>query len=134
MKRLIALVGLIFIMLSGCSTLSQAQVAATTLPVYDFTVRLCRGTDITVTRLVTEEVSCLHDYSLSVRQVKAVEGADMVILSGAGLEAFMEDVLAGAEHVADASRGIDLIGCDDHHHDHHHEEEHHDDEVTPVGV
>ena len=125
MKRLIALTGLILIMLSGCAKAPQAQVAATTLPVYDFTVRLCRGTDISVTRLVTEEVSCLHDYSLSVRQVKAVEGADTVILSGAGLEDFMEDVLSEAGHVTDASRGIDLIGYDEEHHDHHHDADPH---------
>lgn len=120
MKRLIALLGLFVLILSGCNKAPQAQVAATTLPVYDFTLRLCRGTDITVTRLVRSEVSCLHDYSLSVRQVKAVEGAQMVILSGGGLEDFMDDVLAGANNVADASAGIDLIGCDEEHHDHHH--------------
>lgn len=125
MKRLIALIGLFLLILSGCSRAPQAQVAATTLPVYDFAAELCRGTDIAVTRLVTEEISCLHDYSLSVRQVKAVEGADMVILSGAGLEGFMENVLAGTRNVTDASAGIDLIGCDDHHHDHHHEADPH---------
>lgn len=125
MKRLVALMGLMLILLSGCLEAPQAQVAATTLPVYDFAVRLCSGTDITVTRLVTEEVSCLHDYSLSVRQVKAVEAAEVVLLSGAGLEAFMEDVLAGTNNVTDTSAGIPLIGCEEDHHDHHHDADPH---------
>lgn len=69
------LIGLMLLgLLSGCAGNSpSAQVAATTLPVYEFTARICQGTPITVTRLVTEQVSCLHDYSLNVRQVRAVE-------------------------------------------------------------
>ena len=79
--------------LTGCSAASApAQIAATTLPVYEFTARLCEGTPLSVTRLVTEEVSCLHDYSLNVRQVKAAEAAEIIVISGAGLEAFLDDI------------------------------------------
>ncbi len=126
MKRIIALLGLILILLTGCQTKeASANIAATTLPVYQFTSILCEGTGLTVTRLVTESVSCLHDYSLSVRQVKAVEAAELVILSGAGLEDFMEDLLCGKEAV-DASNGIDLLeSC--HHSDHEGEHQHKED-------
>ena len=116
------------LMLSGCgSQIDPAQIAATTLPVYEFTSYLCEGTPITVTRLVTEEVSCLHDYSLNVKQVKAVEAAEVIIQSGAGLEEFLDDLLLNAETI-DASHGIELIlpgeGHDhNHNHDHDHEEE-----------
>ena len=117
---------LLISMLAGCSQTENAQIAATTLPVYQFTQRLCEGTGITVTRLVTESVSCLHDYSLNVAQVKAVEQAETVIISGAGLEEFMEDVLDDAKTVIDSSAGIELLGCEtehDHNHDHHHHEQ-----------
>ena len=41
--------------LAGCAPQApQADIAATTLPVYEFTSHLCRGTDLTVTQLVTE--------------------------------------------------------------------------------
>ena len=126
MKRLFALLG-ILLLLSGCAAEAPtAQVAATTLPVYEFTSRLCQGTGITVTRLVTESVSCLHDYSLNVRQVKAVEGAQLVVTSGAGLEEFMEDLLTQKEAVIDASSGISLLECEhDHEHEHDHDHGHH---------
>ena len=129
MKRLLALVGLLCILLCGCTAAEEpAQIAATTLPVYEFTSRLCEGTGITVTRLVTESVSCLHDYALNVRQVKAAENAELTVISGAGLEGFMEDLLTG-KAVADASRGIALLeSCHDHDHEedgHHHEEDPH---------
>ena len=109
--------------LAGCAAYSPpAQVAATTLPVYEFTCRILEGTTISATRLVTESVSCLHDYSLNVAQVKAVEAADIVVISGAGLEEFMEDVLADKPAI-DASENIPLIEPEEHHHDHEHEHE-----------
>ena len=84
------------ILFAGCTSKSPAaQVAATTLPVYAFTATICEDTPITVTRLVTEEVSCLHDYSLNVRQVKAAESAEIIVISGAGLEEFLDDILIG---------------------------------------
>ena len=93
MKKMIALLGILMIMLCGCQTQGKtADIAATTLPVYEFTLHLCQGTDLTVAQLVTESVSCLHDYALNVGQVKTVEGARLVVISGAGLEEFMEDL------------------------------------------
>lgn len=129
MKRLFALLGLICILLCGCVPAEEpAQVAATTMPVYEFTARLCQDTGITVSLLVTENVSCLHDYALNVRQVKAAEQAELIVISGAGLEGFMEDLLEG-KAVADASQGIELLeSCHEHHHEedgHHHEEDPH---------
>ena len=120
MKRFFAILLLFTLLFSGCSNASPpAQVAATTLPVYEFTSVLCDRTPITVTRLVTEEVSCLHDYSLNVRQVKAAEAAELIVISGAGLEEFMHDLLQDA-YTIDASRGISLL-CPEESHDHTHE-------------
>ena len=110
-------------LLFGCGSAETAsQIAATTLPVYEFTSVICQGTPLTVTRLVTEEVSCLHDYSLNVRQVKAAESAEVIVQSGAGLEEFLEDLLLDAD-VIDASEHIELI-CPQDAHEHDQEEEH----------
>ena len=124
---LILLVGL----LSGCSPETSCQVAATTLPVYQFTSALCEGTGITVTQLITQQVSCLHDYSLNVSQVRTLEAAQVVVISGGGLEEFMEDILSNANRVIDSSQDIELLECSEHHHQeedneaHHHEQDAH---------
>ena len=117
------------VLLCGCAgSAGNARIAATTLPVWEFSTRLCAGTPITVTRLVTEQVSCLHDYSLNVRQVKAAESAETIVISGAGLEDFLQDLLVNAS-VIDASEGIDLLCGEEHEEDHeeghHHEEDPH---------
>ena len=129
MKRILTLLLLICLLLTGCQSKSSANIAATTLPVYEFTARLCEDTGLTVTRLVTESVSCLHDYSLNVGQVKAVESADYIVISGAGLEEFMEDLLAD-KSVIDASQDIEILECEHTHdgdseHGHHHETDSH---------
>lgn len=119
--------------LCSCAPGEEAQIAATTLPVYQFTSFLCEGTPLSVTRLITEQVSCIHDYTLTVAQMRAIEGAEMVVISGAGLEEFMEEALESAETVVDASTGIELLEGSSHHHhedeDHEEaEEDHHDHE------
>jgi len=132
MKKRILISILLLGLLSGCtSNQPRAQIAATTLPVYEFTARLCDGTGLTVTRLVTESVSCLHDYSLNVRQVRAAEAAELIVINGAGLEDFMEDLLR-EDAVIDCSANIDLIDGTHHHEhgeaaasEHHHEEDPH---------
>ena len=109
-------------LLAGCGAPAEqgTQIAATTLPVYTFASTLCEGTGLSVQRLVTESVSCLHDYSLNVNQMKVIEGSEMVILSGAGLEDFMHDALEKAAYVVDSSVHVPLLEGG-----HHHEEDAH---------
>lgn len=136
MKKLLRiLLAFLLLPLYGCaSPEGSVQIAATTLPVYAFAHTLCADTGLRVTRLITEEVSCLHDYSLNVRQVKAIEQAQVIVISGAGMEPFMEDLLQGKATI-DASVGIALLGGEDEHRhtedhgeageeDHHHSEDH----------
>ena len=125
MKKIIPF--LIFVMLlSGCGKAeTPPDIAATTLPVYDFTQALCQDTPLRVGRLITESVSCLHDYSLEVDQVKMAEAAQTLVISGAGLEEFMEDILDSSKTI-DASQGINLLpGQEEDHHDHQDDDGHH---------
>lgn len=124
---LLMAVFLICLLLFGCAPTGEtAQIAATTGFVYTFTTHLCQGTGLTVTQLVTENVSCLHDYSLSVRQVRSAEAAEVIVLSGGGLEDFMAELLTG-KNTIDCSQGISLLeSCQEHgHSDHHHEADPH---------
>ena len=127
MKQTISIILVLLILLTGCAvTPEPAQIAATTLPVYEFTARLCADTGISVSRLITESVSCLHDYSLNVSQVRSAEAAELIVINGAGLEEFMEDILHD-KITMDSSIGIELTECDDDHgqDEHGHEDHHH---------
>ena len=129
MKRFIAFILLISLLtLSSCtSNATTCDIVTTTLPVYDFTSRLCESTPLNVSRLITENVSCLHDYSLQVSQMRLIEQADMLVISGAGLEDFLEDALNGTDLIVDASANVHLHAgshdheSDEHNHKHNHE-------------
>lgn len=124
MKKLLILVLVLFLFLcAGCTQNYEYDVVATTLPVYEFTSSLCQGTELHVGRLVTESVSCLHDYTLQVKQMRMIEASDVVVISGAGLEDFLNDALH-SKAMIDASENAHIHGGghdhhDDHSHDHH---------------
>ena len=121
MKGISLLAAVLFLLaLCGCAAPGQSpQVVATTKPVYDFTTCLCSGTDISVGLLIEESVSCLHDYTLSVAQVRNAELAQVMVISGAGTEEFMKDLLHTCPAVIDSSQGVSLLGCEEEHHDDH---------------
>lgn len=98
---------ILLILCAGCCKEASYDIIATTLPVYDFTAYLCEGTDLSVGRLITENVSCLHDYTLQVNQMRLIEQADVVVISGAGLESFLDDALH-CKHIIDASEQVHL--------------------------
>ncbi len=116
--------------LFGCTAnAARPRIVATTYPVAQFANALCEGTDLTVGQLITENVSCLHDYSLQARQMRMLEASELVIISGAGLEEFFDEDLLQGKNLLDSSAGITLI-CpenthNEQHTDHHHEQDSH---------
>lgn len=134
MKKFSLLLAIILILslLYGCSSQENTvQIAATTLPVYEFTSTLCQGTNLTVGRLVTESVSCLHDYTLQVSQMRQIEQAEVVVISGLGLEDFLADALEGKDSIVDASLGIEPICNEDAHSGEEHNHHGHSHETDP---
>lgn len=116
-KRFLSMLilALVLCLLFGCgSRPAAAQIAATTLPIYEFTSHLCRDTPLSVTRLVTQNISCLHNYSLQVAQMRSIEAAQVVVISGAELEEFLEDILENVPETIDASLEIPLLEGSEH--------------------
>ena len=116
MKKRILIPALLLTLLCGCAGAANTQsaqngIVCTTQQLANLTERVLDGTaagaDTPVSCVVTEPVSCLHDYTLSVRQMELLENAEVVIESGMGLEDFMEDALR-ASHCAriTASDGV----------------------------
>ncbi len=123
---LLLLFTLLLGLFSGCQKEEDCQIAATTLPVYEFTSVLCEGTDLKVCQIVTQNVSCLHDYTLQSSQMRHIEAAETIVISGAGLEDFLSDALETKKSVIDASANIDLL-CPQEQHDHSHDHSHEQD-------
>ncbi len=134
MKRLWALV-LALVLLTGCAQRDgadgKAHILCTTYPVYLFTTAITQGVDeVEVELLVNQQTACLHDYTLTVADMRAIERADVIVMNGAGLEAFMSDALAQSDAaVIDCSAGIGLLPALDHHH--HEDEDESEHEVDP---
>ena len=126
------LLAALLLIAAGCSAPqsgekeSRLTVVTSTYPVYLFTSAVCDGVEgVTVERLNTGETSCLHDYTLSVDDMRMLESADVVVLNGAGLEDFLTDALAtSSAQVIDCSEGVDLLENLTHDHEEGDEEGH----------
>lgn len=95
------------------------RVVATTYPVYLLATALTEGVaGVEVSLMLSQPTSCLHDYTLTVADMKALDRADIIVLSGAGLEDFMADALTQSKaRVIDSSAGVALLPYDGHDHD-----------------
>lgn len=112
------LAALLLFALPGCAKKAvseespKSDILATTQPVYQLACALTDGTGLTVSLLISESVSCLHDYTLTVSQMEKVEQSDLVLESGLGLEDFMEDALNGKTRI-DISASLSALDGED---------------------
>ena len=118
-KRIFALLAaLLLLTVSGCakkqasSEQAKADILATTQPVYQLATALTDGTGLTSALLISEPVSCLHDYTLTVSQMEKIEGTQLILESGLGLEDFMADALSGKTRI-DISSGLSTLTGDE---------------------
>ena len=140
MKKLIPIL-LALLLLVSCAPKPQEtpvpsetqflNIVATSYPVYMLTKELIAGTGHTVTLLVKDSVSCLHDYTLTTNDMRLLESADILVMNGAGLEDFMSAAIAAAgDKLAVISCTADMeitvlgLDVDNLHHDHDHSHSH----------
>ena len=127
---LAVLLAALLLSLPGCGRAPEEEarltVVCTTYPIYLFASALTEGVEgVAVERLDTGTTSCLHDYTLSMEDMKKLERADIIALNGAGLEEFLEDALAASDaQVIDCSEGVELLENLSHRHDEDEEDEH----------
>lgn len=113
--------------MSGCSQTAAPAgeniIAASFYPVYIFTLNLVNGIeDVTVECMAEQAVGCLHDYTITAKDAKIINDATVLVINGAGMELFAEDIYDSADGltVIDSSEGVTLL-CGDSHADHDHE-------------
>lgn len=104
-------------------------------PMYISTLNIVKDIpNVEVINMTAPQTGCLHDYSLSTKDLKTLSSADIFVINGAGMESFLDDVIDEYSDlkIIEASKGIDLIEDtehDDHTEDHDHED--HDHDVNP---
>ncbi len=85
------------------------QVATTTYPLYLLASAVAEGAEnLTITPVVNQSVACLHDYTLTVTDMKVLERSDLILVNGAGLEDFLASALNGQPTV-DCSQNVRLL-------------------------
>lgn len=123
---------LISLSITGCTATGDPEgsgavedemlVYATIYPVYDFAVRVC-GDRARVVQLVPDGVEP-HDWEPSPRDMVNLQKAGVLIYNGAGMETWVEKVLAGFKRggpvTVDCSAGIALLPVDGPAHGHQH--------------
>lgn len=88
------------------------RVLASFYPIYIATLNVAHDVPgVTVENLTGPQTGCLHDYQASPRDLKVIASADLFVINGAGMEAFIDKAVRQAPKltVLDASRGIPLI-------------------------
>jgi len=130
-RFLIILVSVI-LLLSGCSAQPAKEkeglsVVASFYPVWVMAANVTEGVEgVELTLLTQEDTGCLHNYQLLPQDMKTLDGADILLLNGAGMEGFIEEAAASFAELTmvDTSDGLSLIISEEHDHTHGHEHEH----------
>lgn len=111
-----ALSALIF--LTGCGRTDANKkedgldIVTSFFPVYVAVINVTRDVPgVTVTNMTEPQTGCLHDYVLRPQDLRLLEDADIFIINGAGMEAFLDEVTAQRKDlkVIEAARGIPLL-------------------------
>lgn len=122
MKRLLCVVVAMLLFFSGCSTEIETgeppvdfQIAASFYPVYITALNIAGDVDgVAVKSLVGAQTGCLHDYTLTVSEMKIAEQSDVLIINGAGMEPFTDKIVESIPtlEIIDASENIEKISAD----------------------
>jgi zinc transport system substrate-binding protein len=81
-------------------------------PIYIMTLNLTDGIEnVIITNLTQPNAGCLHDYSPSVSEFRALADADVLVVNGAGMESFLDRIpsLYRNIRIIRLADGLDLI-------------------------
>lgn len=85
-------------------------------PMYIAALNVADGIEgVQVVNLSEPQTGCLHDFTLTPKDMQLLSRADVFVINGGGIESFMESVAETYPklQIIDASEGIDLIAEDD---------------------
>ncbi|MFA6142019.1 MAG: metal ABC transporter substrate-binding protein [Candidatus Omnitrophota bacterium] len=91
---------------------NKINVVASFYPIYIMAINICKDVPgVTVKNLTPPMSGCLHDYSITTNDMKKLVGADVFIANGAGMESFLNKIVAQypSIKIATLADGIPLI-------------------------
>ncbi len=97
---------------SGTDTKDGLNIVTSFFPVYVAVINVAHDIPgVSVTNMTEPQTGCLHDYTLRPQDLKLLEDADIFIINGAGMEAFLEDIAAQQKDlkIIEAAEGIPLL-------------------------
>ena len=106
----------------------KTTIATSFYPVYIFTLNLLNGIkELNVECMAEQSVGCLHDYTLTAKDAKLLNDAQVLVINGAGMESFLQDAFQSVEklNVIDSSENLELICNEEHNHEEEHNDHHH---------
>lgn len=132
-KRFLLLLAALTLLFSACGTEQNTteeneklQVVTSFYPMYLLAQAVTEGAaEMELTNMAQPQTGCLHDYELTISDMKLLERADVLIINGGGMESFLEQALERYPEliIIDTSAGIELLEEEAHHHHHGDEEE-----------
>lgn len=90
-------------------------------PLYISTLNIVKDVpNVSLTNMTKSQTGCLHDYQLKPQDLKTLEKADILVVNGAGMESFLDDIIDQYPNleIINASEGLSLLEDDSHNHDH----------------
>lgn len=91
------------------------KVVTSFYPIYISAINVTKDIPgVQVINLTKPQTGCLHDYQLTPDDLKTLEKADVFVVSGAGMEAFLDKVIKQQPHlkIVEASQGVNLLKSD----------------------
>lgn len=109
-------------LLAGCATAGGAAapspagdaftIATSFYPMYIMALNVAGDVPgVRVVNMTQPTTGCLHDYSVTTEDMKNLDGADVLVINGAGMESFLDKVIAQFPglKIIESSKGIPLI-------------------------
>ena len=127
LTKILTIVFAASMLLTGCNNSAESNnsiesnnkltIVTSFYPMYISTLNIVKDIpDVEVINMTAPQTGCLHDYSLSTKDLKTLSSDDIFVINGAGMESFLDDVIDEYSDlkIIEASNGISLIEDTDH--------------------
>ena len=118
MKRILCLLSALMaaLLIAGCGGGEKkkegVRIVTSFFPMYVATINVADGVEgVTVSNMTAPQIGCLHDYQLSVEDMKKLEKADIFVANGGGMESFLTKVTESRKNLklVEAAKGIPML-------------------------